>query len=1072
MAKRIEKTKVTPLEHDPNWQQAQASDPQANVFVAASAGTGKTKILADRYLRLLLAGNQPNRILCITYTKAAANEMLVRIKKRLREWFLADEKKLDCLLKNLLLRNPATNELTLAKKLYFILIEQEPQLKIQTLHAFCLKLLQQYSSNERTKRGVNLFTDEQRQLTLQAAYTKAIINNQANTQLALHLAEIFDSRALQEKILSLFNPTARLSRFLSKFTDEDSYLEIFKEYNADPEITASQLTNEKVRLLQEEDLRSIKLKNNEVLTNWLAADEKEKVQIFPELCNVFLTKEDEPRKCLQKDALAWKVANIMADYRQQWKSQKFAEYYVSLLKLSKAVLLEYTKSCISRGLFEHEDLIAQTAELLVNSSMAQWVLYQLDMKIDHVLVDEAQDISPQQWQIILLLTDDFFAGLSARVENRTVFIVGDYKQSIYGFQGANPDYLAAIKDHYLEKVNSVGKIWREIQLVISFRSVSVVLDFVDAVFNKNNLKLNWQNDKLKHSAYRAGGGFIKINSLHEIEEKQGITTWHYPKPSVLSVDVRKQKVANMIGEHIEEWLTKGRMLHNAARVIRPADILILMRKRSDLQYIIIQELKRRSIAVMDADRFDLAKHMLVQDFIALFNFILLPEDDMNLGILLKSPIVGLTELNLYDIAHARQGTLWQSLMEKAKAKADYLQSLRELARLETISIYQLVTKVLYEDSKLKEFILEMGNFAEEVANDFLQAVLNYEQENISDLQQFATWLETASLMQKSTQVEADSAVRVMTIHTAKGLQAPIVIIADAASSEQSPNVNFYWFGDQLYFGLQKELTTTKILAAKEKNKQLIDEENKRLLYVALTRAEDELHIYGWPNNRDKDSWYSALLATANMIEINNYEEEYTYKHEPILASKYEIILPEHLQSKGGRDAHSFKELVKPSQKQQMADNNPQNFLRGQLIHQLLFILPTITKPEWQKYSANFLKPYSKHIKTDDVFLVASQVIDKFPELFYGDDVFSEVAISAEINGKKINAQIDKLIINKDVIKLIDFKTDANIPSLRNEINPDYFRQMQLYRQIIAINYPHKQILTQILWTENQELSAV
>jgi ATP-dependent helicase/nuclease subunit A len=1069
MAERTKKIFAT--EHDPNWQQAQASDPEANVFVAASAGTGKTKILADRYLRLLLAGNQPSSILCITYTKAAANEMLVRIKKRLRKWFITDETNLNSLLKNLLWRSPTTNELILAKKLYFLLMEQEQQLKIQTLHAFCLKLLQQYSANERTKRGVNLLSDEQRQLTLKTAYNNAILNSQANTQFALHLAEIFDSRTLQEKIISLFNPTARLYRFLNRFTDEASYLEIFKEYNADPEITASQLTEESIKLLQA-DLRSIKLKNNDVLANWLAADANEKVRNFTELSSVFLTKEDEPRKCLQKDALAWKVANTLADYRRQWKAQKFAEYYISLLKLSKAVLLEYTKICGSRGLFEHEDLIAETAELLVNSNLAQWILYQLDMKIDHVLVDEAQDISPQQWQIILLLTDDFFAGLSARSENRTVFIVGDYKQSIYGFQGANPDYLAAVKEHYTEKVNSVGKIWREIQLSVSFRSTEVILDFVDAVFNKNNLKLDLLNETLKHLAYRTGGGFIKINSLTEVEEEQTVTTWHYPTPSTFSADIRKQKVANMIGEHIEEWLTKGRILHNQTRVICPADILILMRKRSDLQHIIIQELKRRNIAVMDADRFDLAKHILVQDFIALFNFILLPEDDMNLAILLKSPIINLSEQDLYNIAYARQGTLWQSLTEKAKEKADYLQSLRELAQLETISIYQLVTKILYEDNKLKEFIIEMGNFAEEVANDFLQAILNYEQENISDLQQFVTWLETASLMQKSTQIEADSAVRVMTIHTAKGLQAPIVIIADAASSEQSPNESFYWFGDQLYFGLQKELSTTKIIAAKEKNKQLINEENKRLLYVALTRAEDELHIYGWPNNRDKDSWYSTLLATANRMEINNYEEKYTYGYEPILANSYEVILPNHLQSKDEGDMHLFKELVRPSQKQQRGDGNPQSFLRGQLIHQLLFILPTIAKPEWQGYSLELLKPYSKYIQPTDIFHIASKVINKFPEFFYGDNVFSEVAISAEINGKKINAQIDKLIVNNDVIKVIDFKTDANIQSLSNEINPDYFRQMQLYRQIIAINYPQKQILTQILWTENQELTAV
>ncbi len=1079
---------------DPNTLQALAADTEANVFVAASAGTGKTKVLTDRYLRLLLAGNPAPSILCITYTQAAAHEMLARIKKRLKTWFLLDKEAVQADLAKLLQRAPTAAEVQMTQRLYFEFIEQEPQLKIETLHAFCFNLLQKFPPTEKLRSGINIITDEQKDALLELAFNKVISNDAPSAQAAQHLANIYDGRNLRSKLFDLFAPTARLRRYLQAECVEESFASIYAEYQAEAGILPDELTTAVIQTVRTPALDSaiqplvaLEVKNADKLLNWLQLSVNQQSACFEDFYSFFLTKEDVPRHSIvtkkvtdQYPAILPLFTNIAAElavYRERWKAQTAANYFVALLSIARAMLQEYTQSCQARGLFEYDDLIDECINLLSTSQNAHWILYLLDMKINHVLVDEAQDISPRQWQIISLLTDDFFAGVSARSLNRTVFIVGDYKQSIYGFQGANPDYFAQVCIAYAQKGQDAGKIWREIQLNTSFRSTATVLEFIDNVFNTHKLTLDSNLAPLLHKPFRPGYGIVKVEQSVSIEKADDSAGWMQPEPDMSLADPRQKRIASIIADQLALWLEQKRLLSGHRRPIMPGDILILLRKRGDLQQLLVQELKCRQIPVADADRFPLTSHLLVKDFLALGNFLLLPTDDMNLAILLRSPICGLSEEQLFALAYARQCSLWQRVRELEPATASYLQELMVLTQQSKISIYAIFARVMYEDNKIAHFIAQMGEFAREVAADLAQTILEYEQQQSSDLQQFITWLGNANITLKSTKVTANDAVRVMTIHTAKGLQAPIVIMADAASSEQSPYGNLYWFDDKLYFSVYKEYDTVHVSAAKQKNKEREQQENNRLLYVAMTRAEDELYVYGWSNNRDKNSWHALLYAVLDAAQCSDETPAYGDKAPDAVidippAVPTQHPLPEHFLMPVLNMPSQQVELVRPSSKTAGARINSGNFVRGEVIHKLLFLLPHVPQSAWDAVVAREAKARGLNAQIENINKVVHAVIAKFPELFFAPGVMSEVVVTTQLYGQRITAQIDKLVFTEKIVKIIDFKTDAEVVVERNAVNPDYLRQMGIYRKIIATKYPQYQISSQILWTENQEVTPI
>lgn len=892
-------------------RQGEASQPNASVWVSANAGTGKTHVLKMRVLRLLLDGTSPEKILCLTYTNAAAAEMATRVFDELSTWVTKDDADLAEEIEKLTQTKPTPEVLNFARTLFTTAIETPGGLKVQTFHAFCERLLQRFPLEADVSPGFTLLVDDQQQEVMRGAIDLVLKDATENPEKPNGQSlQVLIGYAADDRFDDLIAATLSDRNFQAlanadatkKFDAKQAENSLRKQLGITAKSTTDKITKQMASVFTDETLSEL---TNKMLTEGSKSDQKigqdlskaknstADAQKADNLENVFLTAEKKPRARLLTKALTDAYQNLaLAAQNAQETFHKLSQERLSLKKLALMMALtrlahavheRYTAMKALRSALDYDDLIRKTGELLSGDRATEWVLFKLDNGIEHVLVDESQDTSPQQWQVVETLAKEFFTGYGDHDDRkRTIFAVGDEKQSIYSFQGAVPHLFAEKGKSFQALSHVTGSKFTPIDLTLSFRTVAPILSAVDRVFSDPTVTpgVTRQKHKIEHAAKRAGqAGLVEIWPADVSDDISDADPWKpLDEDSVTSPVI---VLANRIADTIRTWLDEKEILESQSRPITPGDILILVRKRHPFANPMVAALKQRGIPVAGADRMVLTDQIAVQDLLALGDFLTLPEDDLALACVLKSPMFDLTDDDLFNIGYGRKGTLWKALLEAAKSRADYRQTadrLREWRkRADFTPPFEFYSRLLDRDQMRHRFLTRLGTEAADPIDEMLNLALTYDEDAPPSLAGFVTWLRATNRTVKRDMDQGSDEVRVMTVHGAKGLEAPIVFLPDTCSTRtnvsgirllpwEKPDVSsdatttspsripFVW--------LRKEFENLAAVQAAKKSQQKSEiEERNRLLYVAMTRARDRLYIAGYVTQKktpDSGCWYEII----------------------------------------------------------------------------------------------------------------------------------------------------------------------------------------------------------------------
>ncbi|MCH8184217.1 MAG: UvrD-helicase domain-containing protein, partial [Proteobacteria bacterium] len=574
---------------------------------------------------------------------------------------------------------------------------------------------------------------------------------------------------------------------------------------------------------------------------------------------------------------------------ERLKAVALAERTAALIVLGDALLRAYEEQKRLRNYLDYDDLIMHARGLLSRPGVAPWVLYKLDGGIDHILIDEAQDTSPDQWDVAAALAEEFFAGEGAREAPRTVFVVGDEKQSIYSFQGADPAAFEDMRQHFRARVEAARQTWQPVALLRSFRSAPAILSAVDAIFAQDEARagVTAGDEPIRHESNRMGqAGLVEVWPTLKDEDAPEPGPWE--PPLVQEVAVRPDtRLAERIAGRIKHWLQSGEMLPARGRPVRPGDIMILVRRRNDFFEDMVRTLKQMEIPVAGADRMVLSDQLAVMDLVALGRFVLLPEDDLTLAVVLKGPLFGFDDARLFDLAHGRGKTkLWDRLKERSRDAGDFARAFERLAALlalvDFVSPFEFFAGVLSKDGR-KQILGRLGPEANDPLDEFLARALAFERDHVPSLERFLHWLEAGAAEVKRDLEQGNNQVRVMTVHGAKGLEAPIVFLPDTCATPHAREP-LLWADDgnggpfplwPVRADLEERVSRTARAAERKRR----DEEYRRLFYVALTRAEDRLYICGWEtrHGRGEGCWYdlaaTGLIDSGQQVEVDFGEPE-------------------------------------------------------------------------------------------------------------------------------------------------------------------------------------------------------
>nr|HET7859518.1 double-strand break repair helicase AddA [Caldimonas sp.] len=849
--------------------QRAAADPAASVWVAAHAGSGKTRVLIDRVTRLLLGGTRPGAILCLTFTKAAAAEMANRLYQRLGRWSILSDAALDAALTELLGAPPEPALRLVARCLFANVLDAKGRLRIQTIHAFCESLLKRFPLEAGVAPHFAVADEATAQELLDEARGRLLLDAGGDPDLAAaleHVVASVDEGTFETVMAELVFGRRRLFRFLGDHHNdaERAIGAVFARLGADPAATRDDVIADFAGLTPERDLlrAAAALEQGSesdgaravAIRAWLATDDR--VARIDDWLDVFLTAKGTPKaeknlvtKAAQKsdsaalDILLAEQARVV-DLRERLNCLGVARSTAALIRLGKALLDRYAAEKTRQALLDYDDLILLTRALLKERSASPWVMFKLDGGLDHILVDEAQDTSPEQWEVIGKLAEEFFVGQGAREGRRTVFAVGDAKQSIFSFQGADPAAFAAMRDHFAHHVAEAAQEFRPVDLAVSFRSAQAVLDAVDAIFRQPEARDGVADDaaELRHMAHREGAaGLVELWPVVTAPDVADADPWDAPLDYVGSASP-PAVLARQIVDTIQGWLRNREVLESRGRPIGAGDILILVRRRDAFFEEIVRALKRADIPVAGADRMVLAEQIAVMDLVALGAFALLPSDDLTLATVLKGPLFGFDDDDLFRLCYQRQSALWQTLRARAlesdkwRRAADALVAL--LARADRTPPFEFYSAVLDGDGR-RRFLARLGTEASDPIDEFLALALSYERQHAPSLQGFLDWFERGAAEVKRDMEQGRDEVRVMTVHGAKGLEADIVFLPDTCSAPTGRNdQRILWSdGDTPMPFWPVRAAEDCVLSADLRGaaRSAREREYRRLLYVATTR---------------------------------------------------------------------------------------------------------------------------------------------------------------------------------------------------------------------------------------------
>lgn len=866
--------------------QQQAADPAAHVWVNASAGSGKTKVLIDRLLRLLLGTEEmrpvePGRILCLTFTRAAAAEMQHRLQHRLMQWAVLDETKLQAALEDLTGQVPNARQLHRAQGLWQKMLAASPPLRIQTIHSLAQSILAQFP----LEAGVMPY------FTLLPEWQLDGLRQQAMQQLWQDpsLATTWQRVSAQNNSKDYLQKTLWRAAQTTILPSHDTFCRAFGlpaaiDLNAPLAIELSFTQQHQLkRLLQGlQGSTQAEQKLKQQIVQWLEASAPQRQPILQHYADCWLTQTGEPRKKLlsvatlkqhpELNELAGQATNDVMHWLQLNDAQQAALLTADWLQLGQAAAKIYRQLKRAEHGLDYDDLIHHAAALLQDPAQAMWVLYKLDGGLDHLLVDEAQDTSPTQWAIIKALSNDFWGGLSARNHHRTLFVVGDFKQSIYSFQGADPRQTAHIRDQLAEYAQNAQKEWRQVPLQHSFRSTVEILKFIDAVFADAALAraVTLEETIVTHIAQPdAKGGEVTVWPVFTLAEKTSEAPWALTDYQTSEHPV--EQLAQQVAQTIADWLKKGKTLFATGCAITPGDIMIIARKRNPLLNACRRALQQQHIPVAADDQIAIFETLAVQDCLSFLRWCTDADDDLALAEILKGPLFNWQDDQLFDLAYGRDDTLWQALQAKAENISAYLAHWLKQAALLPLAKFLvdwLHSACLTAANGWLAFAAIHGPLSQSYIQQFLQLADSFAAAGPAHLPGFLNWCrEQADLTLKQAS-SMPLAVRLLTVHGAKGAEAPIIfVLDDLQAAGKGWRQENDWLPADPAFSFPRyigniDFPTPVLNEAIEKQRAAYMAEHWRLLYVALSRARERLIIaaYGSEKTDLAESWFGAVQA--------------------------------------------------------------------------------------------------------------------------------------------------------------------------------------------------------------------
>ncbi len=1127
-------------------KQASASNPRASSFVSANAGSGKTHVLVQRVIRLLLTGVAPEKILCITFTKAAAANMAERVFTTLGHWVTLDDAALDAAIVDAGVPNPDKKLRELARELFAQALETPGGLKVQTIHALCTRLLQQFPFEANVPARFAVLDERDQADMMERANLKVFLEAAAAPESTLGRALLTAMANAADVTFKDVVREACLARdHFMAWTDaagsaEAAALEVSAALGIDPADRLDDIEREIVDgpyLPRKRWLEIAAAFDGGSKTDQKQADQLRAslaftggAQVDEYLC-IFLTDDKAPRaNVLTKGFIKLNpaVAHLFAEeiarlgpLIEKRRAVVTRDRTEALLHIAISAAANYRREKDERGLLDYDDLIDKTLAML-NKVSAGWVHYKLDRGVDHVLIDEAQDTSPRQWDIVEHIIEEFAAGKGARDETRTVFAVGDEKQSIFSFQGAAPHEFADRRQRFGARFKAAGLAFETISFTYSFRSGPAILQSVDHVFRDEAIYRSIHAENaypLHHALDDAGPGLIELWPLAEADKRDEIEGWRAPFDGV-AVTSPEVKLSKRIQAEIKRLVASGTMTgpKGDRRPLSYGDVLVLVRRRGNLFDAVIQALKHASIPVAGADRLKLTEHIAIIDLMNLADALLLPRDDLALAVALKSPLFGLDDDDLFKLAWDRKGSLRKALSQHAATGTKFQDALKRLEeceqRFQRDTPFAFYAWLLGGDGGRARILRRLGHEANDALDEFLELALNHERKAPASLQGFMAWLRSADTEVKRDMEISRDEVRVMTVHGAKGLEAPVVIMVDTTSSPSDTQrlrlIQLPHEGREVTVWAGRKADDPK---AVEKGREAMlaetEHEYRRLLYVAMTRAADRLIVAGiQPGNRNgvRDlCWYDLVrkgLANSGLQEeaietddgqIKRYTRAEDGAHAtgaamPTASTARELpawlrtALPARATRAGllrpsqasGDTAHRVKSTEAIAQRTKALQ-------QGTLVHRLLQSLPGVAPERRRAAALEHLARNAQGWSAAERESLAGKVIaliadSRFAAVF-AEGSRAEVAIVGRLAlpGRPqalVSGQIDRLVVTQNEVLIVDFKTNHAPPATAAAAPQAYIRQLALYRAVLSALYPQHAIRAALLWTETADLMEI
>ncbi len=1087
----------------PTKEQRDAADPTRSVWVAASAGSGKTQVLVDRVIRLLLDGAAPAAILCLTFTKAAAAEMSNRLFSRLSEWIGISDEMLNDELKRLGLPDIDHKTRNAARRLFALALETPGGLKIQTIHAFCERLLQLFPVESGMAPGFRVMDEHDTKDLFGKALLESLTAEDPLTTSAWEFLDdgsVANLEMLELLIAPFLSGSNGMRRRFSSMEDlKNALAELPRIIGVSPDATVDEVTAQLCDIdvakykLAVVGLMPLEADASHCAPKFLqkALNEVGNANRSEALTKLVLTGEGEIRKSILRKA-ARNAEPTLAEWLDGERQRilelletraklQLLEANLSIYKAMASVMARVNLEKKARGLYDFDDLITRTAQLLEGHEAAQWVLYKLDKGLTHILVDEAQDTSPAQWNIIKALAGEFFTGQGEMGIKRTVFAVGDIKQSIYSFQGADISAFEAARKSFSAILAEAQDPLSEVGLSISYRSNQQILDVVDQVFAPGRQarrgfgpRADFENPHTAHASDRLG--LVELWDLVLPDDKEEEENWRAPVDRKSNQHPRL-KLAERIAGTIKSWIGR-RQLSGQDRVVAAGDVLILLQSRNDLFQALLGALRRHGVPVAGADRLNLQDSMIVQDLLMLGQFIRMPSDDHALACLLKSPLVPepIGEEQLFDLAHDRGALTLMERLPTDSANFAWLEGM--LSSRETP--YQRFARVLRES---RRHILErLGQEAEDASQEFINLALDYEQKHGTSLIGFLDWVSSGETQIKREMEANTGLVRLMTVHGSKGLEAPIVILADAADpppsktnrllvvTEQGP-----WRGLVLFE--PKTLMVPTVVTRLKSDKKIENlDERSRLLYVGMTRAADELYICGSLNKQDAakvnvDAWYQHVkLAIAGSViltglknvvmedgfGLTRFGADPVFGPSTLIKETVQVELPDWVTAPLAPTVTRHLPPV-PSRNSDAFDKKAVE--EGIATHKLIEMMANVP-PEARLQEG---RRWATRLKLNEALAEHLHDVLQHPDLamFFITEAQSEVTIGGA-NG--LMGRIDRMLVTDECIYLLDYKTNRNPPKFISA-DHQYAKQMADYASLLKQAFPGRAVKAALLWTQ-------